>query len=164
MHGRFGDIDLFNLAMLARQVWRIIQEPDSLSARVLRSVYFPDGNFLEARPSHIWRAIMEGKDVLKQGLIRRIGTGEHTNAWCQNWIPRDGLLRPVTCLRDNPPIMVAEFIDQSTFTWDKLKLSTFFSQIDVEVICNIPICMSRQEDFWAWHYDRKGVFFCSVSL
>jgi len=81
----FRDIELFNLALLARQAWRVLQDPGSLSARILKSVYFPNGNFLEAsegtRPSRIWRAIMEGKDVLSQGIIRRIGTGESTEIW-----------------------------------------------------------------------------------
>ena len=78
----FRDIELFNLALLARQAWRILQGPDSLSARVLRAVYYPHGDFLGAdlgvRPSRIWRSIMEGKEVLSQGIIRRIGTGDST--------------------------------------------------------------------------------------
>ena len=71
--GRLGfrDIELFNLALLTRQAWRILQEPSSLSAQVLKAVYFPDGDFLEAQigtsPSRIWRAIVDGKDVLCQG-------------------------------------------------------------------------------------------------
>jgi len=76
----FRDIELFNLALLARQAWRILQEPTSLSARILKVVYFPKSEFLNAEisssPSRIWRAIVDGKDVLKQDLIRRIGTGE----------------------------------------------------------------------------------------
>jgi len=77
---------------------------ESLSARELRSAYFPDGNFLNAqlgaRPSNIWRAIMDGKDISKQGLNKRNGTGEQTNAWNQNWIPRNGALGPITGMQE----------------------------------------------------------------
>jgi hypothetical protein len=30
--------------------------------------------------------------------------------------------------------------------------------MDVEVISGIPLSMRCQNDFWAWHYERKGVF------
>jgi hypothetical protein len=30
--------------------------------------------------------------------------------------------------------------------------------MDVEVICNIPVIMRWQQDFWAWHYERRGSF------
>ena len=65
----FGDIELFNLALLARQAWRILQEPATLSARVLKADYFPNANFLDAEfdpsPSRVWRAIIDGKGVLQ---------------------------------------------------------------------------------------------------
>ena len=79
----FKDFELFDLAMLAKQAWRLLQTPDSLSARLLKSVYYPNSNILEANlgghPSQVWRAIVEGRDVLIQGLIRRIGNGASTN-------------------------------------------------------------------------------------
>ena len=111
----FRDIELFNLALLARQAWRILQEPQALSSRVLKAVYFPETDFLEAElgpsPSRIWRAVIDGKDVLKQGLIRRIGTGEEIDVWQMNWMPRDDMMRPVSCLSNTPPVKVHEPID-----------------------------------------------------
>jgi hypothetical protein len=93
----FKDFELFNLSLLARQVWRILHNPETLSARVLKSVYFPSTTILKAclgsHPSHVWRAIVEGRDVLNLGLIRRIGNGADTHIWEENWIPRDEMMR-----------------------------------------------------------------------
>src|SRR6185503_13749434 len=111
----FRDIELFNLALLARQAWRILQEPATLSVRVLKAVYFPNADFLDAElgpsPSRVWRAIIDGKGVLQQGLIKIIGTGEDTDVWRTNWLPRDGLMRPIFCLSSTPPAVVSELID-----------------------------------------------------
>ena len=111
----FRDIELFNLALLARQAWRILQEPATLSARVLKAVYFPNADFLDAEhgpsPSRVWRAIIDGKGVLQLGLIKRIRTGEDTDVWRTNWLPRDGLMRPICCLSSTPPAVVNELID-----------------------------------------------------
>ena len=79
----FRDIELFNLSLLARQAWRLIEGPMTLSARILKSVYYPSVSFLDSElgnhPSQIWRAILDGRDVIAQGIIRRIGTEEKTS-------------------------------------------------------------------------------------
>jgi hypothetical protein len=45
----FRDLQSFNLAMLAKQVLRLLSDPESLCARVVRDKYYPDGNFLMQR-------------------------------------------------------------------------------------------------------------------
>mgnify|MGYP007071371709 CR=1 FL=1 len=44
----FRDIHCFNLALLAKQAWRLIDNPDSLCARILRAKYYPEGDLLNA--------------------------------------------------------------------------------------------------------------------
>ncbi|GMI97498.1 hypothetical protein HRI_003419100 [Hibiscus trionum] len=45
----FRDFAKFNVALLAKQGWRLIQNPSSLVARLLRARYYPDSTFLKAR-------------------------------------------------------------------------------------------------------------------
>ena len=75
----FKDFELFNLSMLAGQAWRMLQNPEALSARILQSIYFPNSDLLLAtlgsHPSQVWRSIIEGRDVLSQILIQRVGNG-----------------------------------------------------------------------------------------
>jgi hypothetical protein len=42
----FRDIHCYNLALLAKQCWRLIEQHDSLCARVLRAKYYPADDIL----------------------------------------------------------------------------------------------------------------------
>jgi hypothetical protein len=158
----FRDLELFNLAMLARQAWRIIQDPSSLSARVLKALYFPNTDFLDAQlgnsPSQIWRAIHEGLGVLKQGLIRRIGNGKSTHMWEHNWIPREEHMRPITSRGDDEKVLVSDLIDSTSACWKEDMLNATFLPMDVHAIMEIPLSLINQEDTWAWSQEKNGVF------
>jgi len=164
----FRDIELFNLALLARQAWRILNDPASLSARILRAVYYPGSEFLEASlgaaPSQVWRAILEGKEVLHQGIIRRIGTCESTNIWSMNWLPKDGHLRPLACPRPNPPQMVSELLDHTSASWDRGKLQYFFTPMDADIIGSIPLTTREAGGFLGMALREDGHFLGSFGL
>lgn len=44
----FKDLSCFNQALVAKQGWRIIKDPDSLVAQILKARYFKHSSFLEA--------------------------------------------------------------------------------------------------------------------
>ena len=102
----FKDIEVFNLALLSRQMWRCLTEMRSLSSRVLKAAYYPTSSIFEAElgsnPSQIWRAIVDGRDTLKLGAIMHIGDGRSTNIWQHNWIPRVCMMRPIYFLVHDP--------------------------------------------------------------
>lgn len=91
-------------------------------------------------------------------MIRRIGNGENTYIWEHNWLPSDVALRPIAAKAPCPPRRVIELIDQTTRQWRDDVIQTYFYDMDAQVIKNIPLCSSQQDDFWAWHYERSGTF------
>jgi hypothetical protein len=81
----FRDLYGFHLAMLAKQVWRMLTNPDSLCAKVLKAKYFPTTSILQVVPSsgmsYTWRSIPKGLELLREGVIWRIGDGNNINIW-----------------------------------------------------------------------------------
>lgn len=103
----FRDIHCFNLALLAKQGWRLLTNPSSLLFRVYQARYFPTGNFLSARlgfrPSATWRSILRARSFLEKGLRYRVGNGASTSIWSDPWLLDDGSFRPFTA---RPPLGV----------------------------------------------------------
>ncbi|KAI4995951.1 hypothetical protein ZWY2020_040453 [Hordeum vulgare] len=93
----FREMHIFNLEMLARQGWRILKDRDTLCARVLKTRYYRDCSVLHvvAKPqmSHKWCSILKGIELLKEGIVWRIGSRENVKVWEDPWIPRAGTRR-----------------------------------------------------------------------
>lgn len=157
----FRDLQSFNEAMLAKQVWRLLSDPDSLCAQVLRARYYPDGKLLNARmkpgSSYTWQSILTGLECFKLGYIWRVGDGTEINIWEDNWIPGSHNLKIQTRRGNNLVTRVNELINPVDFTWDEQLIRSIFWGIDVRRILQIPITPGR-EDLVAWHYNRNGLF------
>ena len=157
----FRDFHSFNLAMLAKQGWRLITAPDSLCAKVLKARYFPNTSILEATVSpgisYSWRSILRGLELLKDGIIWRIGDGENIRIWDDPWLNREGSRQPITPRRQCLLTRVHELINPITGEWDELLIRDTFWEMDAKVILTMPI-RPEFEDFPAWYYDKKGLF------
>jgi hypothetical protein len=46
----FRNLYLFNLAMLARQAWRLLTNPEMLCSHVLNAKYAQNGSILQCKP------------------------------------------------------------------------------------------------------------------
>ncbi|KAL6209859.1 hypothetical protein ACLB2K_020798 [Fragaria x ananassa] len=62
----FRDLHEFNLALIAKQAWRLTNDPNSLWARVLKGRYYPNCCFVVAkkgyRASWGWSSLLEARD------------------------------------------------------------------------------------------------------
>ena len=119
----FRDLHAFNLAMLAKQAWRLLQNPTSLCAQVLSARYYPDCSMLQASPrsgiSYVWRSILKGVELLKKGIIWRVGSGKDIDIWSDPWIPRGSTRKVITQKGNNLITKVSELINPITNKWDE---------------------------------------------
>ncbi|XP_074336615.1 uncharacterized protein LOC141673774 [Apium graveolens] len=87
----FKDLRCFNVSMLAKQGWRLLNGDNPLVTALMKAKYFPKMDFLNARlgknPSYMWRSIYEAQIILKRGSIRMIGNGEDTKVCTTPWLP-----------------------------------------------------------------------------
>ncbi|GLU13484.1 hypothetical protein SLE2022_301180 [Rubroshorea leprosula] len=156
----FKDLYCFNLAMLARQAWRLLQNPNALWVRVLKSLYFPNSSFLTARkgshPSWAWSSILKGRDIVQLGMRWNVGTGQNILIYQDNWVPT------LPGFKVNSPSethsvfsYVCELLDDRG-EWDITKLNASFrNQVSWEIL-KIPI--GACEDSLVWHHDKYGNF------
>lgn len=159
----FRDLLSFNKALLAKQGWRLLQFPDSLTAQIRKAKYYPGSNFLEASlgsmPSFAWRSIFGARDQLHEGLIWRIGSGHRVRIWGDRWIPN-----PTTYTIQSPPkkldpsATVRELIDSNTGWWKQSLLRELFTQKELLAINSIPISATTQQDTQIWRCTNTGSF------
>lgn len=107
----FQSLSDFNRALLAKQVWRIIRDPTSLLAKVLKARYFKHTDIMEAElgsnPSYIWRSILWSRS-----LIQRVGDGNRIYALSDSWIPSLASGRSSSCVMHST-ILVKDLISSS---------------------------------------------------
>ena len=159
----FRDISKFNSAMLAKQAWRILQSPTSLLSRVLRGRYFETTNILHAgvgrKPSFIWRSLLEGRDLLKNGLRILIGNGNETNTWTDPWLPTHPPRPPQ---RRNESITthptVQHLMHENTRLWNKEVIEELIVEEDAAIIQNIRLSLKSFPDLLGWNYTKNGEY------
>jgi len=158
----FKDIQLFNQALLAKQAWRLLNNPLCLFSRFMRSRYFVDTPFLEAkvgsRPSYAWRSILHGRALLEKGLRQGIGNGASMGVWTSRWI-QDDVLRAqfMKNILVDLSLKVKDLIDPSSKGWDAGSLQEHFFQRDQDLIRKIKPATSS-EDFMVWLHNKSGFY------
>ncbi|KAK3183014.1 hypothetical protein Dsin_030300 [Dipteronia sinensis] len=162
-HGGLGfkELSAFNQSLWAKQAWMILNDPETLAARVLKAKYFRTSNFLSASTkvscSHMWRSLIWGRDLLVKGLRWGVGDGNKIRVFKNQWIPRPISFKPITTDPRND-VKVADILDKDHHRWDIGKLNEVMLPIDKDVILTIPISWRICSDFLLWHYDKSGVY------
>ena len=158
----FKNIEDYNDSLLAKLGWRILNNPISLLALVLKGKYFSDCTFIESKDktgsSHGWTSIQAGKSVLEKGLGFLVGNGENIRVWSDKW---PSPLCPITPIGpptyENQNLMVADLLDPQTNEWDLHKLQLHLPHYE-EIIRLIIPSVQKPNDKQVWLPDPSGVY------
>ncbi|XP_027157936.1 uncharacterized protein LOC113759559 [Coffea eugenioides] len=137
----FQEIQSFNRALLAKQIWRIIRNPNLLSSKILKSKYFPNCNVLDCKTpnnaSWFWQSIMSAREELQWGIRNRIGNGLSTRIWEDQWIPDQHLGKPITAKPEECRIQrVADLIEG--YRWNRNSSSKISNREMLKTFSRFP--------------------------
>ena len=152
--------DGFNQAMLARQCWRLISEPDSLCAKVLKGRYYPKCAFIDSGPtrscSFTWRSLRFGKRLLEKGILWWVGNGKEIRIMKDKWIPG------MPCIPIHPMVQIPDelkvnaLIDESTRQWNEELIRICFRPAVAERILNISLSHKQIPDYVSWPLTKRA--------
>ena len=159
----FRDLRSFNLAMLAKQGLRMLQDQNSLLSRCFKAKYFPRCGFLEVtdclNSSYVWKSVLVAKQILKQGCYWRVGTGSSIRVMKDKWIPNhpgNKILFPTEY--DEWEWRVSDLIDWRVHQWDRDRIFMIFNHFDAEAILRIPLSRRQVQDRVVWMHCRNGKY------
>ena len=156
----FRDIQLFNKALLAKQSWRILTNPQCLVARVLRGKYGQQQSFMDVKPaascSHGWRGILLGRDLLSKNLGMAIGDGNSTRVWKDAWIKSESYSTPYGPPREiDQDLFVSDLLTRGSNIWNVQKVQLMFPELANDILCMWPSRFGA-EDRVIWNPSKSG--------
>ena len=151
----FKQLKQFNLALLAKQGWRLQVGGDFLVYRVFKARYFPNCGFVHAsmgcNPSYVWRSILVAQEVVKKGIKWQVGNGSRIGIWRDKWLPTSSTHKVIS-----PPLVlpldatVDVLIDAEAGEWKKELVQRLFLPHEAEVIQGIAWSSRLPEDRQVW--------------
>ena len=160
---RFKEIEKFNDSLLAKQVWRMINNPNSLCHCVFKARFFPNCSILEAKDSSIrsyaWKSILSARDVIRKGMVWRIGNGSTARIKEDNWLPvksNRSVISPLISIQ--PETKVSALINQDLGMWKTEMVGNSFLPHEASIILGIPLSSRLPLDRPTWGLTANGVF------
>ncbi|XP_071679985.1 uncharacterized protein [Lolium perenne] len=117
--------------------------------------YYPSGN---QNSSTTWQGIIYGLELLKKGVVWRIGNGSSVRIFRDNWLPRVDDPKVDVKRRTNRRRWVSELINPATRSWDERLIREICYAHDADVILSIKLPMTPYDDFVAWLPEKNDMF------
>lgn len=165
------DLDSFNVALLGKWRWRLLQNQNLLWCRVLLAKYGPGS---KSKKSSWWVDLYAccGENSLgnwfDNGICRRIGEGDDTSFWEDNWHGTGKFqeqfvdLYGVSCQQNKKIAEMGQWINGS-WTWSLQWNGSVDGELQVQLnevmrIVSSFSLIQGKKDCWFWTREREGIF------
>ena len=159
----FRDIENFNLALLGKQVWRLLHNRDSLFYKVFKARFFPSCSIMDegvkTAGSYAWQSILKARHVLELGSAWCIGDGLSVRIRGDKWLPGRHprkILSPQKSLPINTK--VCALLSENGAGWDEARIRGEFLPFEAREILSIPLSSRQSPDVRFWNESKNGVY------
>ncbi|KAF7835780.1 ribonuclease H [Senna tora] len=148
---------LFNKALLAKQVWRIVSQPTSIYSKWACAKYFKCN--LESppkkttQPSAIWKCIDKSGKLIFDNLWWSVGSGAQIPLGSKFWWPLQATLP-----QHSQQHTVANLVDTNTRAWNHQLVNQLFAPHIARDILQIPLSVSDFDDRLSWKFSTSGEY------
>jgi len=149
--------------MLAKQVWHLIHDKESLFYRVFKAKIFPSGDIFSTQlksGSYAWGSILGARKLVAAGARWRIRNGLTTRVYSNCWLLGGGSCRITSSFSEIPAdAVVADLLEVESGWWNGALIDRNFLPFEAQKIKSIPVCITPQEDILIWPKTRDGNYF-----
>lgn len=151
------------MALLGKQGWRLMSNPNSLVARHYKAKYYPWCDFMHApkgsNSSFVWQSIHDARLVLKEGCRWMIGDGSKINIFRELWTTNRQALKEEDANFFNPFLRVAYILVAGTKEWNGEVINQWFPLIVADQICRSPLFSTIDDvDQLIWWREQSGSY------
>ncbi|KAF7822992.1 ribonuclease H [Senna tora] len=146
------NVQAFNEALMAKHLWRIMTEQNSLAVSSLSTKYMDNnGNLLApSTASWRWKSVLKSKEVILSNIKWQVGDGKHININHHAWWPM---------LRDQQSChVVADLIQHNFPSWNSSMLTALYDPNTANIIAASPLSVTGVHDKLIWNTSTDGQY------
>lgn len=157
----FRELREFNLALLAKQLWRLLTKPNLLVSKIMKARYFKGMSIWDTKASNgdswCWKSLLSAKELLEEGTRKRVGDGKSINIWADRWLPSSEDGRVKSRRREGMKVQkVSELIRDGR--WDRELIKQVFEEEEGKSILRIPLGVQPLKDRIYWNFSPTGMY------
>ncbi|XP_052625870.1 uncharacterized protein LOC128132904 [Lactuca sativa] len=150
----------WNDALLAKHVWNVVNNKNSLWVQWVKAYYIGKRNFWDILQkksmSWTWKRFLEIRKIVRPHIVACVGNGRNTSLWHDWWHPL-GILSTIIPRREwisngfNDLSLVSDVLDYDTYCWPVNWVDKFSGLKDAPMFCIDP----NMRDVAGWR-DKEG--------